>query len=444
MKKHHLSIVGILFLGYFITILIGTILLLLPISKNITEKIEWYDAMFAATSATCVTGLIPFPTTNWSTFGQIVLLVLIQIGGLGFMTIISLILMMFKKNIGIYHRTVLMQSAGSYSISGVTNLIKRIILVTLFCEIVGAIILSLRFSSDMEIGKAIYFGIFHSVSAFCNAGFDLFGVSLINYQSDWIVLSTIMLLIIFGGLGFVVWSDFFDHGLKFKKYELHSKIVLVFNGIIILVPAIFYFIFEFTNFGNAGKFTYLPFNEKILNALFLSVSPRTAGFNSLDLNNLTSSGKLLTMILMFIGGSTGSTAGGVKVTTIVVVIANLVSLARGKDKIVLFKRRVNNNIVKQSSALVLAYLIITIISTLVICAIEPNVMFESVLFEVISGIDTVGLSLGLSSYACVATKLILTFLMYVGRLGAFSLFDLLLKKSENIYLEKPEGKVLVG
>ena len=260
MKKHHLSIVGILFLGYFITILIGTILLLLPISKNITEKIEWYDAMFAATSATCVTGLIPFPTTNWSTFGQIVLLVLIQIGGLGFMTIISLILMMFKKNIGIYHRTVLMQSAGSYSISGVTNLIKRIILVTLFCEIVGAIILSLRFSSDMEIGKAIYFGIFHSVSAFCNAGFDLFGVSLINYQSDWIVLSTIMLLIIFGGLGFVVWSDFFDHGLKFKKYELHSKIVLVFNGIIILVPAIFYFIFEFTNFGNAGKFTYLPFN----------------------------------------------------------------------------------------------------------------------------------------------------------------------------------------
>ena len=404
MKKHHLSIVGILFLGYFITILIGTILLLLPISKNITEKIEWYDAMFAATSATCVTGLIPFPTTNWSTFGQIVLLVLIQIGGLGFMTIISLILMMFKKNIGIYHRTVLMQSAGSYSISGVTNLIKRIILLTLFCEIVGAIILSLRFSSDMEIGKAIYFGIFHSVSAFCNAGFDLFGVSLINYQSDWIVLSTIMLLIIFGGLGF----------------------------------------FEFTNFGNAGKFTYLPFNEKILNALFLSVSPRTAGFNSLDLNNLTSSGKLLTMVLMFIGGSTGSTAGGVKVTTIVVVIANLVSLARGKDKIVLFKRRVNNNIVKQSSALVLAYLIITIISTLVICAIEPNVMFESVLFEVISGIGTVGLSLGLSSYACVATKLILTFLMYVGRLGAFSLFDLLLKKSENIYLEKPEGKVLVG
>lgn len=248
----------------------------------------------------------------------------------------------------------------------------------------------------------------------------------------------------FGGLGFVVWSDFFDHGLKFKKYELHSKIVLVFNGIIILVPAIFYFIFEFTNFGNAGKFTYLPFNEKILNALFLSVSPRTAGFNSLDLNNLTSSGKLLTMVLMFIGGSTGSTAGGVKVTTIVVVIANLVSLARGKDKIVLFKRRVNNNIVKQSSALVLAYLIITIISTLVICAIEPNVMFESVLFEVISGIGTVGLSLGLSSYACVATKLILTFLMYVGRLGAFSLFDLLLKKSENIYLEKPEGKVLVG
>lgn len=444
MKRHHLSIVGILFLGYLIAILIGTILLLLPVSKNIDGKIAWYDAMFAATSATCVTGLIPFPTTCWSTFGQVVLLVLIQIGGLGFMTIISLILMIFKKNIGIYHRTVLMQSAGSYSISGVTNLIKRIIIITFFTEGLGALILSIRFSQDMQIGKAIYFGVFHSVSAFCNAGFDLFGTSLVNYQGDWIVLSTIMLLIIVGGLGFIVWSDFFDHGFKFKKYELHSKIVLLFNAIIILVPAILFFIFEFTSVGNAGKFTDLPFNQKVLNALFLSVSPRTAGFNSLDLNNLTSSGKLLTMVLMFIGGSTGSTAGGVKVTTIVIVIANLVALAQGKEKIVLFKRRVNNNIVKQASALVLAYLIIIILATLIICAIEPNAMFESVLFEVISGIGTVGLSLGLSGSASIATKLILTFLMYVGRLGAFSLFDLLLKKSDNIYLEKPEGKVLVG
>lgn len=441
-KHHHLSVVGLLSIGYIITIIIGTILLLLPIASS--EKIKWYDALFTATSATCVTGLIPFPSTTWSTFGQIVIICLIQIGGLGFMTIISLIFMLLKKRIGIYNRTVLMQSAGGYTISGVTQLIKRIIIVTFITEGIGSIVLALRFSKDMEIGKAIYYGIFHSVSAFCNAGFDIFGVSLINYKSDYIVLITIMLLIMFGGLGFIVWSDLFEHGFKFKKYELHSKIVLVFNGLLIIIPAILFYIFEFTNLGNAGKFTDLTFSEKILNALFLSVSPRTAGFNSLPLEDLTSSGKLLTIVLMFIGGSPGSTAGGVKVTTIVIVIANLVALAKGNKEVVLFKRKINNNIIKQSSALVLAYLIISIIASLLICAVEINEPLEKVIFEVISGIGTVGLTLGLSGTCTIFTKLILTFLMYIGRLGAFSLFDLIFRTNDKEHLEKPEGKVLVG
>lgn len=441
-RHHHLSVVGLLSIGYIITIIIGTILLLLPIASS--EHIKWYDALFTATSATCVTGLIPFPSTTWSLFGQIVIICLIQIGGIGFMTIISLLFMLFKKRIGIYNRTVLMQSAGGYTISGVTQLIKRILIVTFITEGIGSIILAIRFSKDMELGKAIYYGIFHSVSAFCNAGFDIFGISLMNYKSDYIVLITIMLLIIFGGLGFVVWSDLFEHGFKFKKYELHSKIVLVYNGLLIIIPAILFFIFEFTNLGNMGKFTDMSFMDKVINSLFLSVSPRTAGFNSLPLEDLTSSGKLLTIVLMFIGGSPGSTAGGVKVTTIVIVIANLIASARGNKDVVLFKRKINNNIIKQSSALVLAYLIISIIATLLICAVERNEPLEKVIFEVVSGIGTVGLTLGLSATCTIFTKLILTFLMYIGRLGAFSLFDLIFRTNDKEHLEKPEGKVLVG
>ena len=357
------------------------------------------------------------------------------------MTIISLLFILFKKRIGIYNRMVLMQSAGGYTISGVTDLIKRVIIITFSIEGLGSLILSIRFSQDMEIGKAIYYGVFHSISAFCNAGFDIFGNSLIAYKSDYIVLGTIMFLIIMGGLGFIVWSDIIDHGFKFKKYELHSKIVLVFNGLLIMIPAILFFIFEFTNLGNAGKFIDLQLSDKILNALFLSVSPRTAGFNSLPLEELTSSGKLLTIVLMFIGGSPGSTAGGVKVTTIVIVIANAITLAKGNKEVVLFKRKINNNIIKQSSALVLAYLLI---STMFICAVEISEPLEKVLFEVVSGIGTVGLSLGLSGTCTIFTKLLLTFLMYIGRLGAFSLFDLIFKTNNKVLLEKPEGKVLVG
>ena len=441
-KNQHLSVIGLLSLGYIITIIIGSILLLLPCASK--ESVKWYDALFTATSATCVTGLVPFPSTNWTMFGQIVILCLIQIGGLGFMTIISLLFILFKKRIGIYNRMVLMQSAGGYTISGVTDLIKRVIIITFSIEGLGSLILSIRFSQDMEIGKAIYYGVFHSISAFCNAGFDIFGNSLIAYKSDYIVLGTIMFLIIMGGLGFIVWSDIIDHGFKFKKYELHSKIVLVFNGLLIMIPAILFFIFEFTNLGNAGKFIDLQLSDKILNALFLSVSPRTAGFNSLPLEELTSSGKLLTIVLMFIGGSPGSTAGGVKVTTIVIVIANAITLAKGNKEVVLFKRKINNNIIKQSSALVLAYLLISISATMFICAVEISESLEKVLFEVVSGIGTVGLSLGLSGTCTIFTKLLLTFLMYIGRLGAFSLFDLIFKTNNKVLLEKPEGKVLVG
>lgn len=446
-KKSRLSPVRLLSLGYLITILIGTFLLMLPMSSKTGETTSFIDSLFTATSATCVTGLVAFDTfTHWSICGQIIILVLIQIGGLGFMTIITLLFMLFKRNISLYNRTVLMQSAGTYNISEVTRLIKRIIIGTALFEITGAAILTTVFMKEMSIGRAIYYGVFHSISAFCNAGFDIIGSttgSLTPYYNNPVLLITIMMLIVIGGLGFIVWSDLLDTKFKFKKLQTHSKIVLVATSILILLPAGMYFIFEFTTFGQSGHFLDLSFGEKILNSLFFSISPRTAGFNALDLNELTSSGKLLTIILMFIGGNSGSTAGGVKVTTFVVIIANLLASARGNQKVVMFKRKISSSVIKQASSLFMAYLIMVLVATLIITSYELYT-FEQVLFEVVSAIGTVGLSLGVSGTASALTQLILIILMYAGRLGALALFSIFARERNENILEQPKGKIMVG
>lgn len=449
MKKRirkKMSVAHVLSLGYILTILIGTLILMMPIASKTGMGTSFIDSLFTATSATCVTGLIPFQTfEHWTIFGQIIIIILIQIGGLGFMTIITLIFMFFKKNIGLYNRTILMQSAGSYNISGVTILMKRILIGTLIFESLGAIILTLCFWKDMG-PKAIYYGIFHSISAFCNAGFDLFhstNGSLTEYYHNPIVLITIMLLIIIGGLGFIVWSDIIDKRFKFKNYHLHTKIVLVWNAILIVIPAIFFFIFEFTMLGQDGHYCNYTIGDKILNSFFLSVSPRTAGFNSINLNELTSSGFLLTIVLMFIGGNSGSTAGGLKVTTFVVVIMNLLSSVQGKEDCVMFKRKISNIIIKQASSLFLAYLSLTVIATLLISSFE-NFAIQDIMFEVVSALGTVGLSIGISGSACLMTKVILILLMYAGRIGALTLFDALIKNQKDLVLKKPEGKIMVG
>ncbi|MDD7735350.1 MAG: potassium transporter TrkG [Bacilli bacterium] len=446
-KKRKITPVRLISLGYLITILIGTLLLFLPITSKSGKFTNIIDALFTSTSATCVTGLVPFDTfSHWNIFGQIVILILIQIGGIGFMTIITLFFMMFKKNIGIFNRTVLMQSAGSYNISEVGALIKRIIKCTILCEGIGTIILTFCFMKDMNFAKALYYGIFHSVSAFCNAGFDIFGAaggSLTDYYSSPLVLITIMILIVIGGLGFIVWSDIIDSKFKISKLQLHTKIVLVFNSLLIIFPAILFFVFEFTGVGQKGSFQEFSLADKIFNSLFLSISPRTAGFNSVNLNELTSSGKLLTIILMFIGGNSGSTAGGVKVTTFIVVMANLISSAKGKKDVVMFKRKISTQIIKQSSSLIIAYLVLILVATLTISAVE-SCSLEEVLFETVSALGTVGLSLGLSATGSVFTKIILIFLMYSGRLGALTLFSLFIVDRNDKIIDEPKGKILVG
>ena len=452
-KKSKMRPVRVLSLGYLITILIGTILLMLPFAtKENQGNTSIIDALFTATSATCVTGLIPFDTfTHWSFFGQIVIICLIQIGGLGFMTIITLLFMLVGKKLSLYNRTIMMQSAGSYNISEVTKLIRRIILGTIFFEGIGALVLFYAFwqnGEGMEVKDAIYYGIFHSISAFCNAGFDIFGSttpggSVVDFQSNGLVLITLMSLIMIGGSGFIVWSDLLDSKLRFRKLQLHSKIVIVANAFLVVIPAILFFIFEFTSLGNNGNFTELPFLDKVLNAFFLSVSPRTAGFASLDITKLTPSGKLLTIILMFIGGNPGSTAGGVKVTTFVVVFANLIANARGNNKVVMFKRQIPSSVIKQSGSLFVAYLVMILVATMLICSFE-TFEFQNVLLEVVSAVGTVGLTIGVSGGGHIITKLILIFLMYTGRLGALALFSVFVNKKSEHLLEEPKGKILVG
>lgn len=441
--RKNMPVVALLSLGYLVTVLIGTGLLLLPQASK-TGSTSVIDALLTATSATCVTGLTAFDTaTHFTLFGQIVILSLIQIGGLGFMTVITLFFMMLKKNIGLYNRTVMMQSAGSYSISSVPTLIKRIMIGTLIFEGTGAAILSAALWQKFG-PRAIYLGVFHSISAYCNAGFDIFGTgSLTEYASDPVVMLTLMGLIVIGGLGFLVWGDILDCRFRFSKYQLHTKIVLIFSALLIFIPAGLFFVFEFTDIGLKSGYADMAIGDKIVNSLFLSVSPRTAGFYSVDLSKLSPSGQLLTDILMLIGGNSGSTAGGMKVTTVVVVVATLFASARRQEHIVLFKRSVSSKIVKQATSLFIAYLSLVLLATLIIGAYEPFDITE-IIFEVISAIGTVGLSLGLTENAMIPTKIIITILMYFGRLGAMTLFDLFLRDKNNSAVEKPEGKVLVG
>ncbi len=446
MKKKYrknMPVVMLLSLGYFITILIGTILLLLPFASK-TGSTPFIDALLTSTSATCVTGLTSFDTfTHFTLFGQIVIMVLIQIGGLGFMTIITLLFMLVRKNLGLYNRTVMMQSAGSYNISSVPKLIKRIIIGTLIFEGVGATILSIALWKEHG-ARAIYLGIFHSISAYCNAGFDVFGTgSLSAYASNPTVLITIMALVVIGGSGFIVWSDIIDSKFKFSKYQLHTKIVIIATLLFIIVPAILFFIFEFTDIGLKASYTNMALGDKILNALFMSITPRTAGFYSVDITKLSPSGQILTDILMFIGGNSGSTAGGIKITTVVVIFATLFANAKSQEHIVIFNRKVSPQVINQAIALAVAYVIIIFLATLIIGAYEPWDV-TAIIFEVVSAIGTVGLSLGLTEHAMIITKLIIIVLMYIGRLGALTLFSLFLKDKNNSIVEKPEGKVLVG
>ena len=431
-------------LGFAAIILTGALLLMLPISNRGGTSIAFIDALFTAASATCVTGLVVFDTwSQFTFFGQMVILILIQIGGLGFMTIAILFSMVLGKRIGLRERSYAMEAISSMQISGVVRLVKHILMGTLFFELIGATILSFKFYPIFGLGKGIWFGIFHSISAFCNAGFDLMGTiepysSLTHFSSDIIINIVITSLIVIGGIGFIVWDDLFAQKLNFKKYKLHTKVVLSSTIILIIVSFLLFMIVERNNV-LAG----LPFGEKVLVSMFHSITPRTAGFNTIDTAALTEAGSFLTMILMFIGASPGSTAGGIKITTFVILIMALITYFRKYDDVNIFRRRISTNIVKRSFFSTSYYLLLIVLGTFVILVFQP-LPIKDTIFEVFSAIGTVGLSTGITRDLSALSRIVIVILMYSGRVGSLTIFMAVTEKKVIKKVRNPEEKVIIG
>ncbi len=432
----------IIALGFAFTILVGTLLLCLPFSSAEGRWTNPIDAMFTATTATCVTGLVTVDTgTHWSMFGHIVILVLVQIGGIGFMTVFTLFSFFLHRHVSLHERRLLLQSAGAMHMGGVMGTFRQILFGTLFIEGLGALLLYQRFL-PLYGEKAVWYSIFHSVSAFCNAGLDLLSPhgssSLSAFVGDPLVNFTIMFLVIMGGLGFLVWNDILRSGFRFRKMQLHSKLVLSITGVLLLGGAVLFYLTE-----RNASMAHLNEGEKLLASLFQSVTTRTAGFYTVDQSAMSDSGSLVSMFLMFIGGSPGSTAGGVKTTTMAVFLFSTVRLARNQETIVTFKRRIDDRIVRQAGAVVCVYLAIVLVGTALICALEPAGIRE-VMYEVVSAIATVGLTMNLTPTLCWLSKLVLILLMYAGRLGGLSIFLALAEETESVPVERPVEKILIG
>lgn len=410
----------IIALGFLSIIIIGTLLLMLPFASKDGHSAGLVNALFTATSATCVTGLVVFDTfAHWTVFGQVVILILIQVGGLGFVTLGMFLSLLLKRKIGLSEREMLHESVSAMSVSGMVKLTKEIIVGTICIEGIGAIILSLRFIKDFGIGRGIYYGIFHSISAFCNAGFDLIGIkseysSFTSYVGDPVVNITIIALIIIGGIGFLVWDDILKHKLEFKKYMLHTKLVLVSTAALIIGGTILFFIFEYSN-----TLEGMPVGTKILASLFSSVTPRTAGFNTIDTGMLSDSSKLLTMLLMFIGGSPGSTAGGIKTTTALVIFLTLVSSLRKETGTNVFSRRIELEAIRKATMVFFLSILMVITASLIICSVQ-NLALTDVLFESFSAMGTVGMTTGITRELNTISRIVIILLMYSGRIGSLT------------------------
>ena len=443
--KKRISKVQFIALGFLIIIILGTLLLMLPVSSRDGNATSFLDALFTATSASCVTGLVVVDTyTHWSVFGQIVIICLIHVGGLGFISIGLIIALLLGRRVSLRHRGLMQESVNTLQIGGIVRLTKKMIVGTLIFEGIGALILSIRFAFIMSPARAVFYGIFHSVSAFCNAGFDLLGCygeynSLCGFEGDWTINLTISALIITGGLGFVVWDDISKNKLNIKRYRLHSKIVLAVTASLLVAGTILFLIFEWNN-------TMAGMNAptRFLAAFFSSVTPRTAGMNSVDTGALTPASKLLTMILMFIGGSPGSTSGGAKTTTLFVMVAYLWTTMCGKYGIDVFGRRLKEDVVRKAALVIGFNMLLFITGAMVIFAQQPELGFSDVLFEVISGISTVGMTTGITRSLGTVSRIVIILLMYCGRIGSLS-FALSFSENKRVVpLQQPEEEINIG
>lgn len=435
--------VQILALGFILVILTGALLLTLPIATTSGESTNFLDALFTSTSAVCVTGLVVVDTgTYWNMFGQTVIMILIEIGGLGFMSFTTLIAIILGKKITLRERLILQDAMNTFNIQGLVKMVKYVLVFTVSVQFFGALLLSTQFVPQYGIGKGAFYSIFHSISAFCNAGFDILGnfSSLTSYNSNVVVIMVISALIIIGGLGFTVWSELYN-GKSLRKVSLHSKMVILMTTILVLGGTVLMFLFEHNNINTISNMSFV---DKVMNSFFASVTPRTAGFNSIPTDGMTTAGQFLTIILMFIGGSPGSTAGGIKTTTIGILIVTVICVIRGREDSEVFKRRFSKDLVYRAFTLLFIGVGLVIAVTMLLSYTEKGASFMALFYETVSAFGTAGLSLGLTSELSSIGRVLIIMMMYLGRVGPLTVVLSITKKKVSSGVKYPEGKILIG
>ena len=439
-KKNRFTSFQIIIWGFIAIILIGALLLMLPVSSKAGIITPFNEALFTSTSAVCVTGLVVQDTaTYWSLFGQGIILVLIQIGGLGVITIAVSFALLSGRKISLMQRSVMQEAISAPKVGGIVRLTGFILKGTFLVEFTAAFIMMPVFVKDFG-AKGIWMAIFHSISAFCNAGFDLMGTenvkyaSLTSYISHPLINITIMLLIIIGGIGFLTWEDILKNKYRIKNYRMQTKVILTTSLLLILFPAFFFFFRDFAD---------MPMQERIFSSLFQAVTPRTAGFNTADLTMMTKDGLGIVIALMLVGGSPGSTAGGMKTTTLAVLIANTLACFRRKEDAQMFGRRIENSTVKDAATIFMMYIVLFFGGAIVISAVE-DLSFSTCLFETASAIGTVGLTLGITPGLGVISQIILMILMFLGRVGSLTLIYAALSDSGKKISKLPQEKMTVG
>ncbi len=430
-------------LTFFLAVFIGALLLMLPVATSFGKETSLLGALFTSTSATCVTGLIVYDTgTHFSIFGQIIILSLIQIGGLGIMTISSAFAIILGQKMSLKRESIMQNVIGESNKLDMISLVRNVIVVTITLELLGAVVLYFTFiSKSYSVNQAIYHSIFHSISAFCNAGFCLYPDSLIRYLDNFNINFVITSLIIMGGIGFPVMKDIqrtIKNKFRFKRLSLHSKIVISATFILLLLGTIAFFISEYNN--EMKGFSLL---DRLFASYFQSVTTRTAGFNTMDTANLSKGSSFVSGILMFIGASPGSTGGGIKTTALVVVFIAVVAMFRGHKDVNIFKRKVSENIIKKVMALVAASVAFLTLMTFLLLLFEPFT-FEKIIFEAISAFGTVGLSMGITSQLSDAGRIIIVLLMYIGRVGPLTLMFAISQTKDRSYFTFTEEKISIG
>ena len=440
-KKHfRLSGAQTILLGFVVMIVIGALLLMLPVSTRSGEWTNVADAFFTATSAGCVTGLVVYDTqSHWSWFGQLVILILIQIGGMGVVTMTTILSKIVGRKLGLQARTTMQEAVSAPNLGEIMKYTRFIFTGCVIFELMGAVLMSPVFIAEYGPLKGIWRAVFTSISAFCNAGFDLNGKygefsSMMPYMDNPLIVLTLVFLILTGGLGFLTWMDIRKHGLKFYRYSTQSKIIILMEIILIFVPMIYLWF---------GEYGGLPYNQRFLASLFQAVTPRTAGFNTTDYNDFSGTGIVMTIILMLIGGAPGSTAGGMKITTVAILFFTMISVFRREKSPAVFRRRITQEAIYGAIAVFMLDIMLAVSGAMCISKIE-GIAFLKTLFESASAVATVGLSMGITPALTLPSKLILIFIMYTGRVGGLTLVFAAISRRSTVNKQYPADNIAVG